>query len=584
VSQAAASTTKPQPHGGPPLFAGETGENAQPIPPLDPPAAWDREVDVVVVGTGYGGLTATLYAAQQNASVIAIEKDDVTGGSSRHACGTMIICGGSKAQNEIGYGWPVFPYDVDASAAKILQYYNYSVDSALLRAALTEGPLWFDWILEQGGINWLCGGGMFIDAANLNINKDPNSPYAGTAQFLGNGQTCDALENDARVAGAEFMLNTRCDALVADAGRVIGVKVTDKSTDTEIFVKADKGVILTAGGFGVNLDMLAKYIPSAYMYAVSGGPMPSHTGEAIRMGVGMGADISGFDSFSCWEGGLDDYWGDGDGQFFHYFWYGPSQVAQNPWLLIDKAGNRVPFYLDDITSSTNLLQPGFDPTVYTMGDLSTAASWMSTVGHRAYCIFDADYEAHLEVFKRSTYKGGDFSRTPLTVGYNIAEGIDPTPFASLDWQSEFYKAIESGSVKKADTLEDLAAQLKIEPDRLAIAVERWNDICEQGKDTDLPIPYLPEWLIPIKNSPYYGIAEGGHISKTLAGLRVNTKMQVIDRDANVIPGLYAGWTTAGGLAGESSYGGQLGNCTPFGSVGASGVGGFMAIRGLLASE
>ncbi|MDR1185704.1 MAG: FAD-dependent oxidoreductase [Coriobacteriales bacterium] len=575
VTDGATITPRPGVHEGPPAFSGETRPDAQPIAPLSPPAAWDKEADVVVIGTGMGGLTATLYAAQQGISVIAVEKDPVTGGASRHATGTMNICGGSNAQNEMGYGWPVFPYDINASAAKIQQYYNYSIDNALLKAALEDGPGWFDWMMEQKSVNLVCGGFAFMDALVLT-----GVPLT----FKGLDNTCTGLEADAREAGAEFMLNTRCDTLVADNGRVVGVKLTDKSADAELYVKANKGVVLTAGGMGVNLDMLEKYIPSAYLYATTGGPMPSHTGEGIRMGLGMGADISGYDSFSCWEGGLDNYWGDGDGQFFHYFWHGPSQVAQNPWLLLDKAGNRVPFYLDDMMSTTNVLQPGFDPTGFTMGDLSTAAAWMSAVGHRAIAIFDADYEATLEKFKVDTVKGTDLSRTPLTVGYNIAAGVDPEPFVSLDWHAEFDEAIENGSVKQADTLEDLAVQLKMEPERLIGAVERWNELCELGEDTDLLIPYLPQWLIPLKTPPYYGIPEGGHISKTLAGLRVNTKLQVLDRDANVIPGLYAGWTTAGGLGGESSYGGQLGNCTLFGSVGASGVGGWMAIRGLLTNE
>jgi hypothetical protein len=381
------------------------------------------------------------------------------------------------------------------------------------------------------------------------------------------------------------MLRTRCEAFVADAGRVVGVKISDE-TASELFIKANRGVILTAGGMGMNLDLLEKYVPSAYMYATQGGPMPTHTGETIRMSLGMGADISGFDSFSCWEGGLDEYWGDGDGSYWHHFWHGPSQLAQNPWLRIDKVGNRLPYYLSSFSpEGFGVLQPGYDLPVFGMGDLSTANAAMSSIGHRAHCIFDSNYPEIVYKLQPSvSLSGSDTSRTPLTAGFNIAEGTDPSPYASLDWQAEVEEAIERGSVKKADTLADLAAPLKIDPDALITAGERWNELCQQGEDTDLSIPYLSEWLLPIENPPYYGITEGGHLSKTLAGLRVNAKMQVIDREAKPIPGLFAGWTTAGGLSGEASFGGQVGNSTIFGAIGASGIGGFMAIKGLLASE
>ena len=54
------------------------------------------------------------------------------------------------------------------------------------------------------------------------------------------------------------------------------------------------------------------------------------------MGLGMGADFSGFDSWSCWEGAIDEETAGGDGQFWHYFWHGERQLFHNPWLIIDK--------------------------------------------------------------------------------------------------------------------------------------------------------------------------------------------------------------------------------------------------------
>ena len=55
---------RPEPGSGEhPLVAGVTRPDAQPIPPVEPPASWDEEADVVVVGTGLGGLSCALYLA-----------------------------------------------------------------------------------------------------------------------------------------------------------------------------------------------------------------------------------------------------------------------------------------------------------------------------------------------------------------------------------------------------------------------------------------------------------------------------------------------------------------------------------------
>lgn len=72
-----------------------------------------------------------------------------------------------------------------------------------------------------------------------------------------------------------------------DGGKVVGVMVTDLASGSKKYVKANKGVILCAGGMGMNKDLLKKHIPTAYQGAAIGGPMPSQTGEAFRMGLGV---------------------------------------------------------------------------------------------------------------------------------------------------------------------------------------------------------------------------------------------------------------------------------------------------------
>ena len=89
-----------------------------------------------------------------------------------------------------------------------------------------------------------------------------------------------------------------------------------------------------------------------------------------------------------------------------------------------------------------------------------------------------------------------------------------------------------------------------------------------------------EWMVPCVEPPFYCGCWGANVGKTLCGLRVNDRMQVMGTDCKVIPGLYANWSTAGGFVGVNTIN-EFGECTPNGSVAASGFSGWVAARDIL---
>ena len=107
-----------------------------------------------------------------------------------------------------------------------------------------------------------------------------------------------------------------------------------------------------------------------------------------------------------------------------------------------------------------------------------------------------------------------------------------------------------------------------------------TEIREKGEDYVANYKYEKEWLIPINEPPYYGAKIGGHIFATKCGLRINDQMEVIDKRGAVIPGLYAGWHTAGGANGAFNIAGRPFNGI-YGDLGQSFVGGFMAANALV---
>ena len=101
-----------------------------------------------------------------------------------------------------------------------------------------------------------------------------------------------------------------------------------------------------------------------------------------------------------------------------------------------------------------------------------------------------------------------------------------------------------------------------------------------AKEETFTYKYDPSWLIPISEPPYYGAKLGGNLFATKCGLRINPKMQVIDTEGAVIPGLYAGWHTAGGSNGENNLAGKPFNGL-YGDVGLSFLGGYMAAGSII---
>ena len=103
-----------------------------------------------------------------------------------------------------------------------------------------------------------------------------------------------------------------------------------------------------------------------------------------------------------------------------------------------------------------------------------------------------------------------------------------------------------GLFVKADTLEELADKLGFEgdaKDTFLATCERYNELFDAQKDDD----YGKEdyRLSELRTPPFYGCWYGASLLGTLDGLNINAKMQVLDADYNVVPGLYAAGDASG---------------------------------------
>ena len=173
---------------------------------------------------------------------------------------------------------------------------NYTADQQMLITMLHKSGEFGNWIEDQG---------YEFDAFGVGAPIDYHMPKGGRTKWIGlQTKTTDWLAEQIGDR-AEVLVDTETTALVRENGRIVGVQV--QSGGETLHVKANKGVILAAGGMCNNRDMLQKYIPAALRGCGSTYDMPSSTGEAIRMGIGAGADMAGYNSYNAFDGGIHFY-------------------------------------------------------------------------------------------------------------------------------------------------------------------------------------------------------------------------------------------------------------------------------------
>ena len=93
-------------------------------------------------------------------------------------------------------------------------------------------------------------------------------------------------------------------------------------------------------------------------------------------------------------------------------------------------------------------------------------------------------------------------------------------------------------VYMADTIEELAKKLNIDPDALKMTVEDYNRFCRNGNDEEFS--KSAEYLVPREQGPYYAVYGQFFSDIAAGGLAVDAKCRVLHSDNTPIPGLYAG--------------------------------------------
>lgn len=273
---------------------------ARPVLLKDVPQ-WDFETDVAIVGFGGAGACAALEAANAGAQVMIFELASASGGSTAMSSGEVYLGGngGTRVQKASG-----FEDSTDNMFNFLMACHGPQADENKVRAYAEGAVEHFDWLVAQG----VPFKDSFLDKRAIVALTDDGLLYTGNekawpfrdiAKPVARGHNLQVegdnggpllmkilTENVEKQKNICVHYDTRTLCLIADEnGGVHGVVV--RIDMQERFVKARKGVVLCAGGFIMNREMLQKYAPKLLRGNIPIGN-PGDTGTGIQMGISVG--------------------------------------------------------------------------------------------------------------------------------------------------------------------------------------------------------------------------------------------------------------------------------------------------------
>jgi fumarate reductase flavoprotein subunit len=294
-------------------------------------------------------------------------------------------------------------------------------------------------------------------------------------------------------------------------GRVTGVLASAKKKQLQI---STGNVIIGTGGYGGNKELLKKYNPHYTEEMKCGGL--AHTGDGILMAWEAGADSEGMGILQLVG---PDFAGAGN----------LGAVATEPnTIWVNKNGER----FTDETTAYNIFE-----------SVNTLLRQPDKV---CYSLFDENVPQG--VINEGIIKGAGIM-------------IVPPGLRIPDLDEKLRLEADNGRVKIADSWDDIAGWMGVAPEVLQHTVDEYNSYCDQGYDEVFAKDR--RYLMPLRTPPYYAMECHIGFLGTIGGIKINHRMEVINKQGKPIPGLYAIGVDTGGWESETYCGILAGSCFGF---------------------
>jgi fumarate reductase flavoprotein subunit len=366
-----------------------------------------------------------------------------------------------------------------------MKHTHYRVDAKLVKAYLEKSGNTIGWF-ESMGIGFVDVLAYYPGAQYVWHYKDPESPAF-----------TQALSDRIKSKGAAIFMETPARELIKQNGRIVGLIAEDKTGEV-IQVNA-KAVVIGTGGFAENVKWVEKYTHLAGYPLLGqgdnmGGNTAMLTGDGIRMAWEAGGDET--EMYVDTYRGLPQPYGGPGGTSIEL------GTFRQPILMVNLQGER--FVNEEI--------------VYDGAFSGNAVD--AQKGRCAFGIFDEDTNRYYEE-----------NSWDWPLAYMSAD-------RSKDVGAFIKKAQEDGyeHLFMANSIEDLCAQTGINLEGLKKTLDEYNKACDTGRD-DLFFK-KDKYLKPVRRPTFYAGRFMLNWYGSLGGVRINHRVEVLNKDFDVIPGLY----------------------------------------------
>jgi len=554
------------------------------------------DCDVLVVGSGAGGLATAVSAAHRGLKTLVVEKEPVFGGTTARSGGWMWVPGNAPARRA----------GIDDSAEKAKTYLKHETgehfDEARVDAFLEAGPKAVDFFEQSTSLQFDLGPtfadyhpmapggmdagrsivarpfdgrelgseikrlrpplseitflGMMIGSGKellhfFNVTRSPVSAFYVAKLFVKflrdmafHGRPMRLMNGNALIGrlarscfdkGVPIWTRAPVRQLIRDdRGAVVGALVdTVKGT---VEVRAAKGVVLAAGGFPqdpVRRKAMFGHATSGHEHA-SPAP-PGNTGDGLRLGESVGAQVeTELPNAAAWVPISRPLRKDGTlGTFPHFVDRSKPGV-----IAVTRSGRR---FCNEADSYHDFGQ--------------SLTGRIAEEGGEICAFFVCDHR----VLRK--YGLGHVKPAPVPFGHHL----------------------KSGYLFRGETPEALAAAIGADPKQFAETIRRYNEHARNGEDPEYgrgttsynrslgdPEHKPNPCVAPLETGPFYAVKVVMGDLGTFAGLRCNQNAQVVGDNGQPIPGLYAAGNDAASIMGGNYPGGgiTLGPAITFGYIAA----------------
>lgn len=548
---------------------------------------WDRSVDLLIAGSGGGGMVAGLAALDSGLEPLIVEKQALVGGSTGLSGGIvwmpnnpLMRADGIADSHEAGLAYLADVVgDIGAASSPARREVFLTAGFEMINFLVRKGVRlircagWSDYYPNHKGGNesGRAVEGVPFDAAELGswhdkvqpplaknygyvvltnelrsvqyFNRSPRAFAVATKvflrtasarirrrQILTNGSSLIAQMLKALIDLGDgeppLWTDAAMEDLIVEDGRVVGARV--RHDGETLNIEARKGVLLAAGGFGHNKEMRRKYSgdqPNEAQWSIANA---GDTGEVLQTAMRLGAKTDLLDEA----------------------WWLPSVFIANGGAAAASLGS---------------------------GRQRPGAIYVDSTGRR----FCNESNSYVEVGKAMYANKAVPCWMIFDEGYVRRYVTSSNPLKRNRQLPP--ELIEGGAVKRAETLGDLAREIDLPADELARSVARFNQFAAKGLDPDfgrgqsayndcLGDPgYRPNAAVgPLDRAPYYATRVLPADVGTCGGVITNEYAQVLDEQDRVIEGLYATGNTTATVMGRTypGAGASIANTMVFGYVAA----------------